>query len=232
MWIDDQVLKLYTKKIHSEIFIPRENAVVLGSGNDESLEVHKPACDKNGIPVLRRYGGGGTVVLYPGCLVVSAGCWVKEQFQNSMYFDFLNRAVIESLKQALPDLPELSQAGISDIIHGGKKIAGTSLFRSRNYLLYQASVLVDLDFDLVESVLRHPSKEPDYRQGRRHSDFLTSLNAVVRRKISNHDLAGDVASVFNQVAASILGSHLIEPVEAQMPALKARLDRAQEHTGY
>ena len=77
MWIDDQILKNYDRALYSEIFVPRSTVVVLGSGNDEDLEVNSEACVAGEIPVLRRYGGGGTVVLYSGCVVVSVGCWVK-----------------------------------------------------------------------------------------------------------------------------------------------------------
>ena len=28
----------------------------------------------------------------------------------------------------------------------------------------------------IEKYLKHPSKEPDYRQGRKHSEFVTSLH--------------------------------------------------------
>lgn len=226
MWIDDQVLKNHDKSIHCEIFVPRDTVVVLGSGNDETREANVDACAAARVPILRRYGGGGTVVLYPGCVVVSAGCWVKEQFQNTFYFDLFNRGVIEALATEWPGLSGLSQAGISDIVFEGRKVAGTSMFRSRNYLLYQASILVDLDRDLVSGLLSHPTKEPDYRKGRSHKDFLTSLKEAAP-VIGKPDVVSAVlASRYKIVMEKILGDHLIESIDDQKKALIARLERA------
>lgn len=45
--------------------------VVLGRGQRPEREVDLAACDRDGIPVLRRSSGGGTVYLDPGCLVVT-----------------------------------------------------------------------------------------------------------------------------------------------------------------
>ena len=226
MWIDDQILKYYDKDFHAEIFVPAESSIVLGSANNQDLEVNVAACGEGNVPIFRRYGGGGTVVLYSGCVVVSLGCWVRESFQNTLYFDLLNKSVIKALSNSWPDLPELSQAGISDIVSGGRKVAGTSLFRSRNYLLYQASILVDLDRDLVGRLLCHPTKEPDYRKGRGHGDFLTSLNEMTLAQKSAPSVATVLQETFEDVTRGILGEHLIAPIDSQKSALRARLDRS------
>jgi lipoate---protein ligase len=226
MWIDDQILKNHAVPFYCEIFVPGSTVVVLGSGNDQALEVNSEACAAADISVLRRYGGGGTVVLYPGCVVVSVGCWVKDVYQNSFYFDVLNQAVITALAAKQPKFAQLHQAGISDIVCNGKKVAGTSMFRSRNYLLYQASLLVDLDSALVASLLKHPTKEPDYRKGRSHSDFLTSLNAVAGDGGTAEGVAEGLLQEFSLAAKRHLGDHLVEPVHEQFPALAARLLRS------
>jgi len=226
MWIDDQILKYFTRPLCIDTFVPDATTVVLGSGNEESSEVNSEACANSGVPVLRRYGGGGTVVLYSGCVVLSVGCWVKDQFNNTRYFRAINNAVINSLAVCWPVFSQLNQAGISDIVMGDKKIAGTSLFRSRNYLLYQASILVHLDSDLIEKLLSHPTKEPDYRKKRGHRDFLTSLSEIDRSVGSSVEVMGVLSNVFESKLKLELGDHLIEPVPSQMQALVARLERS------
>jgi lipoate---protein ligase len=71
--------------------------VVLGSSNQPDVEVQVNNCQRDGIPILKRYGGGGTVLLYDGCVIVSLGLWVRQHYQNKLYFECLNQAVIEAL---------------------------------------------------------------------------------------------------------------------------------------
>jgi lipoate---protein ligase len=227
MWIDDQILANFQHQLFSKTFVPDSRMVVLGSGNDAATEINEDACTEDGVPVLKRYGGGGTVVLYPGTVVVSIGCWVKEPYQNNFYFKALNQSVISTLCHYFSQLSELSQAGISDIVFRDKKIAGTSLFRSRNYLIYQASIIVDLNLGFIERYLRHPSKEPDYRKGRSHGQFLLGLNDLMVRKVSPVKFCHIINSGIEAGIHSELRDHLIDPCSDQFFALQQRLSRSQ-----
>ncbi|MCX6125296.1 MAG: hypothetical protein NTV34_11215 [Proteobacteria bacterium] len=236
MWIDDQVLKNYAESISCKVFVPASPLVVLGSGNASSDEVNESFCQENGIPVLRRYGGGGTVVLYSGSVVATIGCWVAEQFQNSRYFKLFNQAVIDCLAQTWPAMGSLGQAGISDIVSASCKVAGTSLFRSRNYLLYQASLLVRSDIELISNCLRHPSKEPDYRLGRSHGDFLTSLEREYElhhggaRVVDPETVCNVLDRGLKDSVNKMLQFDLQPPFLEQTRALKERLARAPSLT--
>lgn len=178
MWIDDDILKRCTETMALSVFVPSEVMIVLGSGNNPDFEVHVANCSDHSIPIFRRFGGGGTVLLHEGCVVVSLGLWVRQYYQNRLYFELINSAIIECLAVIWPGFAQLSQRGLSDIVYGDRKVAGTSLFRSRNYLLYQASLLVDAKADLIERFLAHPTREPDYRGGRSHADFIIGLNEI------------------------------------------------------
>ena len=46
----------------------RDHFVVVGYANRIANEVNVAACEKRGIPILRRCSGGGTVLQGPGCL--------------------------------------------------------------------------------------------------------------------------------------------------------------------
>lgn len=179
MWIDDRVLIKCKKDISLHIWTPKETRVVLGSANDFERECYVKNCEEDGIEVFRRYGGGGAVVLHSGCLVISLGLWVKNFFDNKRYFEAINQSVIDSLSSYDSSLKDLYQDGLSDLCFDGQKIAGTSLFRSRNYLLYQASILVDKKLDLINRYLQHPSKEPDYRKGKEHGAFVSDLKTIL-----------------------------------------------------
>lgn len=210
MWIDDLVLKQCQNSIAYNIFQIREPLIVLGRSNQAEREVNLATCTEDAVPVLRRRGGGGTVLLSPGVVVVSMGMWVRHLYNNKFYFERINAAVISALAAGFSDFAHLQQRGLSDIAFNERKVAGTSLFRSRHYLLYQASLLVTLDIDMIERYLLHPSSEPDYRQGKSHRDFLTCLQQIEPRATA----ASIEATLQNQLPtalSSYLDEELIAP---------------------
>jgi len=159
-----------------EVYRPAQVQVVMGASGRPEREVYAEALEAAGIPLFKRKGGGGTVVLGPGTIVVTVHAGVIHPFQNLGYFKAINHTLIDVFRHWL-DLP-FRHSGISDIAVEGRKIVGTSIFRRKQYLLYQASILVEADFDLIHSLLRHPPREPDYRRGRTHRDFITDLRTI------------------------------------------------------
>jgi lipoate-protein ligase A len=152
---------------------PDHFAVVLGRGNKAELEVHENRCQEDKIPILRRRGGGGTVVLSPGVLVISLAKCIKHQFHFKEYFRQINAYIIESLKSL--KIRDLNQQGHSDICIRDQKILGSSMYRSKHLLFYTASLMVSNNLDIIDRYLKHPSKEPEYRRGRSHREFLTTI---------------------------------------------------------
>lgn len=152
---------------------PTEIFVVLGRGNNTDQEVYKDRCQDDNIPILRRRGGGGAVVLSPGMLVLSMVKQVKHQYYFKEYFRQINDYIIDSLHHL--GISELTQQGISDICLHGRKILGSSMYRSKDILFYTASLMISNDLQLLDCYLKHPSKEPDYRQGRSHANFVTNI---------------------------------------------------------
>lgn len=126
-----------------------------------------------GIALYKRKGGGGTVLLGPETIVVTLHAGVSNPFGNKAYFEAINAAMIQVFR-SWRDLP-YRQRGLSDIAVEDRKIVGTSIYRRKQYLLYQASILVELNLPLMEKVLRPPPREPDYRQNRDHRSFVTCL---------------------------------------------------------
>lgn len=228
MWIDDEVLMRFRESLAINVFVPKTPLVVLGSGNKLDLEVDESFCSRFEIPMTRRYGGGGTVVLYPGCVVITVGAWMNDSFSNTLYFKVLNQAVIDALAVTWPRLGSLSQAGISDIVMGEKKVAGTSLFRSRHYLLYQASLLVNIDRDLVGGCLKHPTKEPDYRKGRSHESFLTSLEEIEPAAKNPEDVAAQLSMHLGPSLGQYSREHLRDPIPEEFRSLEERLARSEQ----
>jgi lipoate-protein ligase A len=156
-------------------FEAEETVVVLGRSRRADEDVELERCAQDGVPVLRRAGGGGTVVLSRGIVVLSVAGRTSLPFHLREHMNAVNALAVSALESL--GVRNLSIRGISDIACGERKLAGSSLYRTRDIVLYQGSILVRPDFALFDRYLRHPSKEPDYRGGRAHRDFLTSLEA-------------------------------------------------------
>ena len=87
--------------------------------------------------------------------------------------------------------------GISDITMAGKKILGSSIYRSKEALLYHAVLNLGEPASTFERYLKHPTKEPDYRQGRSHSEFVTSLKEIGYTK-SYHHMENELSLTFER----------------------------------
>ena len=157
-----------------EIWEPEGVAVVIGHGQNAVQEVDLAACRQDGVAVIRRRGGGGAVVLMPGVLCLSCA-FLSGRSDSPYYFFQQINLFISGLLARRFSLQGLEPAGISDIALGGKKVLGCSMFKSRRLYFYQGSLLLNPDLARIAAYLTHPSREPGYRRGRTHSDFLTSL---------------------------------------------------------
>lgn len=157
------------------LYEPTEVVVVLGAGRKAEQDVLLAAAAADGVPVRRRRGGGGTVVLSPGQVVLALVTEVGSPFRNLEYFHTVNDLFRSALAGLGLDPVSIADRGISDLAIGERKILGTSIYRRRLTLFYQGSLLVDNDLGLFDRYLSFPSRVPDYRQGRGHEEFCTTL---------------------------------------------------------
>ena len=153
---------------------PDEIAVVIGYSQKAVNEVNLVNCANDKVPVLKRRGGGGAVVLMPGILCITMAFLSDKSISPYYFFKEINLFIIRQLKSHF-NILSLECKGISDIAIDNKKILGCSIFKSRNMFFYQGSLLVNPDMSKIDQYLLHPTKEPDYRNGRKHQDFLTCL---------------------------------------------------------
>jgi lipoate-protein ligase A len=74
-----------------------------------------------------------------------------------------------------PLLPHIAAQGTSDLTWQGRKFSGNSMRCRREYLLYHGTLLCDFDLPLITRYLKMPPRQPDYRGGREHEQFVTNL---------------------------------------------------------
>lgn len=163
----------------------RDYAVILGAGCRIAEDVDLERCRADGIPVLRRSSGGGTVLLGPGCLcyslVLSLETDIALQGIRSSY-----AWILAKIGAAFSTLhADIYQVGISDLAIGDRKFSGSAQQRKRRYLLHHGTLLYDFDLARVGRYLRLPARRPEYREARSHEEFLINLSAQSDTLIAN-----------------------------------------------
>lgn len=156
-----------------KVWRPDQTCLVLGQSNhpETSLVVEEVLEDQ--IPVYKRPSGGETVILTPNMLVISVVFRVPTLQNPKPYFVKINSSIISALEKQ--GVTGLNQKGISDIAIYDKKILGSSIYRTTEKMFYHAVLNISESIDTISKYIAHPAKEPDYRQGRSHKEFVTSL---------------------------------------------------------
>ncbi|MEZ6153517.1 MAG: lipoate--protein ligase family protein [Pirellulaceae bacterium] len=149
--------------------------VVLGRSSRVDDEVDQACTAEQSVPIFRRVSGGATVVAGPGCMFYALVLSL-EQRPHLRMLDVAHQFVMGSLQSALKSLlPQLEFDGTCDLVVSGRKVSGNSVRLVRDWMLYHGTLLLDMDLTLAERLLKHPPREPEYRGGRSHADFLANL---------------------------------------------------------
>ena len=172
----ERILDLPLGGLELEVGFPVPHQVVMGAGGKPENEVYLDRLKRLNVPLYKRKGGGGTVLLGPGVLVVTVHAGVSHAYRNRAYFQAINHAMMGVFRTWKPLRYE--DKGLSDIAVANRKIVGSSIYRRRQYLLYQASILVEADIEMIETLLKSPPRQPDYRKNRGHRDFITDLRRL------------------------------------------------------
>ena len=162
------------------IYQPSKSAVILGRGSNPERELNLDHCLADRVPLLRRRGGGCAVFIDPGNVIVSIALPAAGINHTHQYFDLLTDWLLDGLE--VMGYHGIYRDGISDLVLGHRKIAGSCVYRTKGLLYYSATLLVASDFGKIERYLKHPPREPAYRQGRIHREFLGKLapNGTIR----------------------------------------------------
>lgn len=143
-------------------------AIVLGiSGKAEEL-VHLDKLPGH-IPLVRRFSGGGTVIVDEETVFVTFIC-NKADHAFAPYPEPILRWAAEMLKPSTPHL-ELRE---NDFVIGNRKCGGNALYIKKERWLVHTSFLWDYNPAHMQ-LLKHPPKTPPYRAGRSHDEFLCKL---------------------------------------------------------
>ncbi len=150
-------------------------AVILGRSSRYDSEINEPACRDRGMDICRRASGGASVVIGPGCLMYSL--ILDYRLQPALRrLDEVHGFVMARMARALGQCGVQAEfQGTCDLTVGGRKFSGNSLRCQRNCLLYHGTLLYNFPLQLLSDCLRSPPRQPEYRGGRSHRDFVTNL---------------------------------------------------------
>ncbi len=148
--------------------------VVMGiSGKPQEL-LHLDQVETMGVPILRRYSGGGTVVVDKDTLFVSfIG---NHSMLACPPFPCPIMKWSEGLYSPLfVDHP--FQLRNNDYVIGSHKVGGNAQSLTKGRFVHHTTWLWDYHPDLMD-LLQVPMRQPDYRQGRDHGSFVTTLRSL------------------------------------------------------
>ena len=172
---------------------PDEPMIVVGSSSRVAIEVNEQKAKELAIPVYRRPSGGLSIVTGPGCLMYSL-VLSYELRPAVRSLDYAHQFVLGSIADALrPSVPGVERSGTSDLTIGTRKFSGNSVRCKRRALLYHGTLLYSFPLELISTCLKHPPRQPDYREDRDHNTFVTNLS------VTRDDLRASLKRAFGAV---------------------------------
>ena len=165
-------------------------AVVLGASGRLADEVRVEACRDDGVAIGRRSSGGGTVVIGPGALNFAVILPIAAAPELKSV-DTAQGFVLGRTADAIRDQgPPVEVLGSGDLTVRLRKFSGSAQRRLRGHVLIHATVLHGFPLDRIDRYIRLPARQPSYREGRAHADFVSNLG------LTGAALAGAIRSAW------------------------------------
>ena len=196
-----------------------DTVVVAGRATRIAKEVHREYCESAGIPILRRCSGGAAIVGGPGCLMYSVVLSTEQRPQLTR-IDAAHQYVMGRVVEAVQrQVPGVRLQGVCDLTWNDRKFSGNALKIARRHLLYHGTLLYGFDLPMIESCLRQPPRQPEYRADREHLGFVTNL------PLDDGRLSGDLLTSFG--ASVSVDARVLEDRIRQLR--RSRYDAAEWH---
>jgi lipoate-protein ligase A len=168
---------------------PAGFAVVLGASSRLRADVRLDLCKADGVPILRRTSGGGTVVVGPGTLNVTV-ILPESAAPGLSTVPGAQSHVLDWIARSIRTVcPAVGVDGRGDLVIEARKCGGSAQRRLRHWFMVHCSILYDFPIERIVRYLTIPSRQPEYRQGRDHREFLRNLG--LPRNILTDAIRGD-----------------------------------------
>jgi len=146
--------------------------IVMGiSGKKEELVDWQRAA-QDGIPLLKRFSGGGTVIVDENTLFVT---FISQKQLHP--FPPFPEPIMRWTEEIYTDVFQHPEFALreNDYVLGDRKCGGNAQYIKKDRWLHHTSFLWDYSLERMQYLL-HPKKTPPYRAGRSHAEFLCKLS--------------------------------------------------------
>lgn len=148
-------------------------SIVLGISSQAEDLVHVERAKQDGIPLIKRFSGGGTVIVDEQTLFITF-IMAKEDLDVPAFPEPILRWSGHLYQEAW-GIPEFALKE-NDYVIGEKKCGGNAQYIKKDRWVHHTSFLWNFSEANME-YLKMPNKRPAYRKDRDHKEFLTTLSA-------------------------------------------------------
>jgi lipoate-protein ligase A len=194
----EAVMRLYTYRPH---------VALVGRYQVLDAEVNRAACQERGVGVGRRPTGGGAIIMGPGQLGVAVCTRAPADLGPRQLLRQYAGGIVAGLARLGV---RASFRGKNDIEVAGRKLAGLGLYvDDRGALLFHASVLADLDVELMLQLLHIPGAKLEDKGVARVHERITTVSAETDRTLDGAALRAAVCDGFSaQLGITLRDSEL------------------------
>ncbi len=187
-------------------------AVVIGYHQDPRTEADLAACAARGVEVHRRLTGGGCILMGPGQLGLALAlprAAVSTAGGFGPVFAALSGGIIHALRR---HGVESVLRPKNDLAVDGRKICGVGAYTdAAGMLLFHASTLVDVDFDVMLEVLRIPDAKHRDKFVAHAREGMTTLREQTGGNVSVEEFAADVEDGYREALGVEVERGVLDP---------------------
>jgi lipoate-protein ligase A len=178
-------------------FLHFTDCALLGHHQSPQQELDLDFCVREGVQVQRRLTGGGAIIFDPSHLGWELVCQRSDLPAGDM--SLLAREICEAAALGLRSMGiDARFRPRNDIEVDGRKISGTGGIIDGQVVLFQGTVLIDLDIPRMLQVLRVPAEKLDAHAIQSVAERVTSLRTLLGRSPAKDEVKRALLEGFQQ----------------------------------